>query len=204
MVEMLIVMVVILMLGTLLFLVARKQIEASRAVKCAGNLRQFGLAVQIRVAETGDIPPYKDWVGNLGLWRNALAPYMPISSKVDSCPSEKTTPYKGDYVGNFVAHYGWNTAMSSPGGAKKSVLISKPSRLFLMADTEGSWYVTSRDRKDIAVSEYYGHNFKFRHSGRANVLFLDGHVEALLPEDVPTTDEKATVRYMEFWLGRSE
>lgn len=204
MVEILIVMTVILLLGALMLPVVKNQIERMRAVKCIGNLKQFGLAVQIRAAEKGDIPTYKDWVTGQGLWRNMLAPYLPISRKVDSCPSEEETPYKGDYSGNFSAHYGWSYLASPSGAFNKVVQIASPSRLCIMADTKGSWYLIPSSREKLTKSEYYDCNFTFRHNGRANVLFLDGHVEALLPEDVPTTDEKPTVRFKEFWYGRSE
>jgi type II secretory pathway pseudopilin PulG len=62
-IELLVVIAIIAILASLLLPVLGKAQSASRSVRCISNLRQFGLAAQLYVADHSVFPPVSEGFG---------------------------------------------------------------------------------------------------------------------------------------------
>lgn len=168
-IELLVVIAIIALLASLLLPALTQAREMGRRVKCISNLRQIGLAI-IMYADDNN-----GWtVPHIGpdYWMNLLAVegYVQEGTKVFTCPSKRGTG----------GHYGINWAYSCrnysddahPHTWYKLHRVQKPTEVVLVGDTlalyqgnllyHGYWPSTGPD---------------YRHSGGANFLFCDGHVE---------------------------
>ena len=150
-------------------------------------------------------------------WYQNIADYG-----VGNAPSAHTcltaeVKYKSKVDGKLghaeLSNYGWNCWI--PYNEKDPLLriveVRSPSKLFLCADstaskkmkadnTGSSWNITGVIEANLRDPDRR-QNFSFRHGGRANILFADGHVEALAPEQIPVGN-KAQESWLKFWKGR--
>lgn len=213
--QMMVAMGIVIVLAALSLPLLRHARERAAVAQCLGNLRQFGGALALRIAEQGDLPPYKAWrrlpdgssVGD-ELWRAYLVDYLPIREPLETCLAAE-----GRYVrrsekgyGNIdFANYGWSQAMNGVVGSfQRAASVPEPHRLFIMSDSMasqklykdyqdagrrggGSWSIRPRQ---MATDGAFGntdaiHTMAFRHNGRAHLLFMDGRVEARRRDEIP-------------------
>lgn len=202
-VELLIAIGICAVLVALLLPTLQGMARKGKDTRCIQNLKNFGVGIMMYSGETGDLPPYKDWLTNKGIWRTIIAPYHPVTPRGDSCPVA-VEPFSGRYdVGSFYAHYGWNVPGNDQSGFFRASTIQKPAERFQLGDTrEGGWYIIPKDREKMNAPGR--DNFDFRHGGVAHLLFNDGHVEARRAEQIPTRESLTSPTYRAFWLGRSE
>ena len=104
--------------------------------------------------------------------------YLEGLDEVLTCPSAHNLPLK-DWLKSRSSHYGYNGCWLPINlGKDGASAVSKPSDTVVFADSGCS---TGRGSR---VTEYQfvfpRSNVHFRHSGRANVLWCDGHVTAEL------------------------
>ncbi len=200
---------IMLTLLALLFPAFRSVKRVNASARCAANLRQFALAVQARAADTGDILPYKEWVPDPNpeipakggaIWRTQLLPYLPLQNDLETCPAE-SLPFKG-YT--QYCHYGWSISTSGSNRPFRKVLeIKHPSRMMIMGDSFAlHWYLVFYGSNNGPITEGSTGGISFRHGKRANFVFLDGHIEALRIEEVPTITARYTPPFEAFWGGR--
>ena len=143
--------------------------------------------------------PAADWAG----WDRVVLDYLEMGSvgadgkrvytektaSLCRCPADKT---KGNVFSNYLVgvgaipnSYRFNASMQEVGQERgvKMVALSSPSKLILVVD--GVWksyhHVRLTDAVDVGkVSKSNSNNVATtRHSGAANYLFADGHVERL-------------------------
>lgn len=164
--------------------------ERANAVKCTGNLRQWGIALQSYLQDSGGMIPRRGqgvqpvWVIDREEdWFNCLPPYLEMPPYSDLYKAGKA-PKPGDRsvfvcpsarVTNTYTHfitYGMNMYLSRWDQAERTrtVTLPSPSTLAFLADSPGGFAST--------VPSSRGYSVKARHLGCANVLFLDGHVRA--------------------------
>ncbi len=205
-VEILVSVSILAILIALVVPLSGKAREMGAKAGCVANLKKFGQAVHMRAADTGDVLPAKEWVPQaegpaLGgaLWRTQLTPYLPIDAKSETCLAE-TTPYKGYYNG---VHYGWNVLSSGSNRPFKSILAIKSlSQMFLIADVkDAAWQILPHDGGGATITPEKTGGFVFRHGNKANLLFMDGHVEARSIEEIPSANQKDQPLYNAFWRG---
>lgn len=197
--ELLVVIVIIGVLAGLLFPVGRRVLESSRSAKCIANLRQLGAAAnQWSIDNNGSMLPTFPSGRNLdgrinNGWGTALFPY--VSPGVDlwkttdynkrpadvfACPSSKS-PVTGS---KFLVTASWCSDYAKNGVVNRNIPASAPiypsfkvggmnnmSKVIFLADSS-----FGRELSPFFSDNGYITNL---HDGKANVLFYDGHVEAL-------------------------
>ncbi len=196
-VELMVLASIVAVLAGLLFPVVGAACAVADRVACASNLKQIGLAVITYANQHGGMYPTaedtwgKDGPGNW--WENpdflmllAVEPGCRQPS-VLTCPADpqpdvfrdgRPKPLCSSYAANtscFGARRGGSKA------ARPGALIKQPSQTLAFCDA-----ATSSDAPLVV-----GHQgcvrggIAFRHEGCAQGVFLDGHVDALSPADVP-------------------
>ncbi len=193
--ELLVVLAVLLLFATLIGSVLSNWREQAQAVQCLGNLRELGMAHRLWRQERND----RLWDHSVQDIRPSLMLYQTgalMSAKGMQCPAATRTeegawldyPASGGMNGPYYLEfkrvpisYGANRYAFSVGylyafGVHDTlkIYLAEERRYPVLMDAtlwnidQSSWNdFTSRSR--IAL----------RHGGRAQVLFLDGHVEAL-------------------------
>ena len=186
-IELLVVIAIIAILAAMLLPALSKAREKARQAVCVSNLKQLGLAMMMYVQDNdGRLPYTYSFTGDPTRWYNQLRTYLGFSSAsvydnykfmnllglhcVYVCPSQANlideSPTYPDYF-----TYGINSNLNG----KKLVRIRKATVMLLM------------DANCLAPRCYYLASSNaysrqgFPHSGKANVLCVDGHVEIATP-----------------------
>lgn len=181
-VELLVILAVLGILAAILFPVVSSAVASSRSSRCMSNLRQLGSGVQLYANDhNGLFPANGGSKESPQLWGQRIAPYVGIDflgpvnqGKLPpdpfSCPEEHDMTMTGSHR----SHYSKNIELNgSPSGTVKVTQIPYPEKTFLLADSLG------RD-----MSYLYEKSFAPRHDGKANVIFVDMHVESLDPAKI--------------------
>ena len=181
-IELLVVVAIIGILAALLtpaIITAKKQGNQAR---CVGNLRSIGAAAgawsaannnQVLFQQMGNssIP---DWAGN---WMERILDFTPnaSSNSLFRCPSD--TNY--GIGGNRSYACSGSFYIETPGQRRPVVYPSvlEASKKILVIDAVVGGGCIIRDTE--FYSRDFGGKISFRHLGRANALFTDGHVETL-------------------------
>ena len=175
-IELLVVIAIIGILAALLAPAVGRAREGARTVMCANNLRQIGAAMYMYIDDNDfKFPPYSS--GNIRWYRN-LEPYLD-DQDVFNCPSYKYHNY--NKTSNF--SYGFNYLglnNSGPWRGKDINTVTSTSQCILVAD---GWETGMQSRYLIRKNRIPS----IRHSNRANILFVDGHVEQTGYGSIPTS-----------------
>jgi len=190
-VEILVVVGIIAVLVAIALPVLSRARGAARKAKCAGHMRQCGLAVEMYAGDYDDMLPMirhnLDWQGPaLTPWYEAIAPYT-RNTDIYRCPD---SPQHPEGIGPCCAVL----TMCGLNGPNGLMRFGEPTRVFLFGDigpdpggTER--YYTHRPAR-LCLAEPTtcqtpgdGH-LAPRHNGGLNVGFLDGHVKWLKGERV--------------------
>ncbi|MDP0498113.1 MAG: type II secretion system protein [Verrucomicrobiota bacterium JB024] len=187
--ELLAVIAAVGVLGTLLIIASGRVRSMADNAACLGNLRQWGVALQLYIGEHGGDLPRRGqgvrpvWMVDRGEdWINALPPYLGLPSyqklyedgeapepgdhSVFVCPTAEDSGHQ-----HFIS-YGMNMYLSpwirpTPHNAYE---LPDTSALAFLADGPCGWTSTIPSNQDYSVQA--------RHFGRANVVFVDGHVSS--------------------------
>jgi len=189
-IELLVVIAVIGVLAALSLTALGRARERGRMARCAGNLRQWGLALEMYMDEHDEfIPRRGQGVNPVTLinrpedWFNCLPAYFGTKS-FSNLVASGNLPRAGDTSSIFI-----DPAAKNPGGMyflpyamnmylspwirpqqHKLSEIPNPGQLAFMADALGPYAST--------VPSVLGYSVNPRHAGFANVVFVDGHVQS--------------------------
>lgn len=220
--EILVVIAVVALLAALLYPLVVGVRERAANITCSSNLRQISAASVLYSSDNnGDWPPNK--VGTI--YTQYLIPYLgffmahrthhDFMSSPLVCPTSQTDlpdsswRYKGIYTptnytfegtDNTVRYglsYGQNVyapGSSAGTGNPNRMSVREPSRMMLYMDNNGHYLATiGRVNDPVAV-----HWVKQRHNGRVNIAYVDGRIESIDFDDIPTRSPPLSY----FWNGR--
>ncbi|MBN1446208.1 MAG: prepilin-type N-terminal cleavage/methylation domain-containing protein [Candidatus Omnitrophica bacterium] len=217
-IELLVVVAIIAILAAMLLPALSKARERARQAVCMNNLKQLGLVVLMYMEDYQGYPwTSQMYVGSTVYgWYSWLGWYAPaeVRSYVGAegygtryaimyCPSMGRT-YGG------VAWYGMNhLAYPYTRYGQKASRCQWSSKHALFMDTRPNYERgATNDAASLyrayptgSTNEYWKAVSDFRHTGRCNVLFLDGHVASLSAGNIPNDYPNALWRayYTSFW-----
>ncbi|HWL51791.1 MAG TPA: prepilin-type N-terminal cleavage/methylation domain-containing protein [Chthoniobacteraceae bacterium] len=189
--EIIVSVVILLVLAVVLWSVMRSASAKAKGIKCSGNLKNIYVAsMAYAVEHNGYLPRYRA-SGNGPFWQSRIKPYLDGSVFGDSSPYTIRCPSQPGWYSSF--HYAMNAGISSsetPDGSWKFQSIAVPSEGFFVTDTplekNVSWRVTYANIDPAQSDCLIGYN----HGEKANLLFLDGHVEARAPQQIPQPEQR--------------
>ncbi len=189
-IELLCVMGVVTVLGMVGASAVLAQRTQALSTQCVANLRQWGVALQLYMQDNDGYLPRRGQgvqpvfrIERPEDWFNCLPPYLGMTSYYDLYQAGR--PPKARTRSVFVcpaaadsgAHphficYGMNMYVSRWDQPERTKLTryTDPSTIAFLADSPGGYAST--------VPSASGYSVQARHGGRANVAFLDGHVQS--------------------------
>lgn len=208
-IELVVVIVITTVLSALLVPLAKIGIESANASKCVSNLKQLGVATQLLVNENGYYPPFisqttksNGTIVNNGNNFYGVIEASPANKGITICPSATYHGYTNNrlqegYRGNPNVLISYKVDETNPSVVSTLVtprMIVRPSEVILLADgfqnpANGlafEWFTLQASATADPASATnpltnLNPNFRvvFRHKGRANILFCDGHVTSI-------------------------
>lgn len=194
-VELLVVLAIIVLLAAILLPAWGAYREKANATACGSNLRSLYVALSMYNSDHNQIPKQPGPPGKAVPWMVALKPYLNLKDHLDPpgvnwqlvCPSARKYVTSDWLWWNSTYAANWHAAVdcseqvwSFP--ARNLALQQKPSETLAFFD-----YVPGfRTPNDFEQRQISQKDQIFRHSGKMNAVFLDGHVKRLsypLPTD---------------------
>jgi prepilin-type processing-associated H-X9-DG protein/prepilin-type N-terminal cleavage/methylation domain-containing protein len=202
-IELLVVVAIIAILAAILLPVLAHATSRAKRLQCLNNLRQMSIAAQVYNGENAEFYPEAysyDLVNDINYcWdfttyikTSRVVPgtlWQQTNPQIQQCPSFNgsanwgSDPYTGyNYNTSYLGH-GQNESIPQP---VKTSAVHHPAKTVIFGDGQ---YSTGADKfmrapyANPADVNYYGRNGGtqgFRHDGRSNAAFCDGHVESLL------------------------
>jgi prepilin-type N-terminal cleavage/methylation domain-containing protein/prepilin-type processing-associated H-X9-DG protein len=189
-IELLVVMGVIAILASLLLPALASVRQKAHASECANNLRQLYMATTFYAEDGGDRLPfawYDDPDPKINSFYSLLMPvifgigfdgYEDFQLKTFSCPTRMKEPLAG--INPVRISFGMNAhnSVEYPSPETRSLTTaqqSEPSARVLLADIPHGWNHPPLRGLDTS-------HIGYKHRGRANLLFFDGHAGTRRPQ----------------------
>ncbi len=217
-IELLVVIAVISILASILFPVFAQAKVAAKATSCLSNVRQMGNAFSLYMADYDDTLPAKHyWNDPMQRWPLYVVDTYAGDRQVVHCPDtlHGRGDFNADYLFGLTPGYGLNSeylnytvvanghtqvfGRSGTEAADPANTVMLVESTFLNEGAQpayGYYYVLPPSQwngSEPLVWNSFGYVWP-RHRGRANTLFLDGHVKAL-----PVTPGKGTLHDESIW-----
>ena len=179
-VELLVVIAVIAILASLLLPALATAKKRARAVQCLNNLKQIGYAAQMYAHDNDNTLQLDPLIPGNGTWASILFTNVNLEQReIFLCPSYKPFAWENWINVYGIRHDAPTNCASGPRGIFFRIdCVSNPTEYLLVGDT------TSQAQGGYTARQYYFFQVSSllriihaRHFGRANGLFLDGHVE---------------------------
>ncbi|MDR1282455.1 MAG: prepilin-type N-terminal cleavage/methylation domain-containing protein [Opitutaceae bacterium] len=201
-IELLTVIAIIGILAAIIIPTVGKVSEAARTAACQSNLRQFGVASLLYAQDHKGCLNYQTGYGGNGAnyWYDRFAPYVTNSDKADVrnaqtiwlCPAVFGRPdgitdfAKRDYAMSRGTCIDQKENSKSDTPSWTLADFENPSRKLYIADVDSDQKTTL-----LTYDKLYpggggkGGKLHLRHGGKANILFIDGHVSRLGAPPLP-------------------
>ena len=179
-VELLVVIAVIAILASLLLPALAGAKKRARAVQCLHNLKQIGASAHMYANDNDNIIQLDSLIPGSGSWASILFTNVNLQQReIFLCPSYKPFMWENWLNIYGIRQNGPTNCVTGPNGIFMKVdCVNNPTEYLLVGDT------TSQAQGGFTARQYYFFNttsalkmIHARHFGRANGLFLDGHVE---------------------------
>jgi prepilin-type processing-associated H-X9-DG protein/prepilin-type N-terminal cleavage/methylation domain-containing protein len=178
-IELLVVIAIIAILAAMLLPALNKARETARKAQCANNMKQISLGVNFYCDD------YDGWIPARGTANGftlssapvAITPYLKRGvygyyADVWKCPSAKFAQFSisMDMAFGYTSTYSWKNIRIFKGPLSLSKIIYA---------AENKYYGVGHQTYHYATMYMFNgyHNNEFRHNGRTNVLYLDGHMK---------------------------
>lgn len=215
-VELLVTIAILVVLAALAFLLMGRVRQSALNVKCVGNLRQLAAAGHGYAADHGAYPNQGRQVdGSNTWWFKAMETYLGFEAGTDAalierderCPTceaaLKAAP-PGEPRNRYIRTYSMNQGLLQPTGSDygtafpglRTGLVRDLSRTAFF--TDGTIVASGRYWEYVTRANQWRDPRNFVHHGKANVVFLDGHVESRTIPEVPESASDP------FWNPRAE
>ena len=198
-IELLVVIAIIAILAAILFPVFAQAREKARSISCLSNLKQLGTGMMMYTQDYDEnmCSPFVGAPGPLALtWDRLIQPYIK-STQIIACPSDIYSPSVDIAGGKIVAGniqrsytmpsqlgWLWWDGQNNGYGSVFSVPLAKinfPAITFQLFERDNCNGVGG-DWNWCSVSD--GSNeWAYRHTGRANLVYIDGHAKNSPPAD---------------------
>lgn len=184
--ELLVTMSIVAIMALLTITGAKRFLGSAQQAACVNNLRQIGQASLMYNGEKQYFLPWYTRTDGYGqtdvYWWKALSPYIGPDQRVFHCPSDKA--FRADQIASTIS-YGWNYVLTghgdlnSPADFVRTAQYGHPSTVLIAADGPGGAAAGQEDSWGFIDYSPQHTPDPNRHFGKANGLFLDGHVETL-------------------------
>lgn len=208
-IELLVVIAIIAILASMLLPALNQAREKAKSISCASNLKQFGLAGNMYANDFSgylpnmhDDPAYKSNPTSSEA-PEILLPYLGEkgktlkTSKMVHCPSTQPAPagkphFNMTYGHNYyVGRHSW--------GYDRVIRIKKPVQTVFYYDYRAGYNGGYEKYYYIQYPPY--EECQLRHSGRANYVFIDGHVESIIPREIVRSSTGSNGNYAHWYPG---
>lgn len=200
-VELLVVIAIMIILASLLFPALGKAKEATRAISCASQLKQFGYGISSYLNDYQEYFPANPNDVNYVYWDTLLMPYVGYKAadrtEANSinkysffhCPSgimTSNSAYQYPYRARGYSFNGFLCRETSDNNIRKQ---TNPSIILCMVDSgdlltdngRETWTFIRANQAPYIATEgnegYYSQCIVYRHTDRVNILFADFHVQ---------------------------
>ena len=164
-IELLTTISIIVLLFSILMPVLKDMKNRSNAIVCTNNLKQMTIGMFSYLGDSNNwMPVYGGW-DSVNRWSNVLTSNGYCSGKSFNCPSNSDSLFKPVAIGIRLLWSGKNLDTGV-----KVTNMNKISMQLLFGDATS---VENIKRGSLFTNS--GH-FQYRHSGKATVSYLDGHV----------------------------
>lgn len=185
-IELLVVIAIVAILAALVMAGSSRMIDNGKRAQCLGNLSTLGKGFTSYMGDNElSLPPKKPTGEGAQDWLVNIADYIPYSAKVYICPANPTR-IASTLNTNLITSYAINTYLRDypdqfPMFRPKisPLYLPAPSKVGLLIDGNNGW-----------LKETQPDRIAFVHRGDANVLFLDGHVQTLVRDQLVDSNNK--------------